>query len=99
MLIIKVRKPKYPESFWTRWGAGYEHRWWKWYNSLPKDGDKIKITWFPSSKWPEKSAYTGEGTFRIDKSMNQFTEESFYFVYPTGATLTYIGGNFDYIKL
>lgn len=43
---IKVRKPRVINFF----GELYTNRWRKWEKSMPKNGDKIKITWLPSCK-------------------------------------------------
>jgi len=48
---IKVKKPKVIKLFGIKnLYERYTNRWWKWRQSMPKNGDKIKITWLPSCR-------------------------------------------------
>lgn len=85
--IIKVRKPKRSKFLGLR--KAYD----KYLQNLPRDGDVIKIVWFPDNRG-EKNAYIGmHGEVRfLDVVSGNF------FLYCDGCILV-CSGDFDYVKL
>jgi len=91
---IKVRKPRVIKCFgFADLYERYSKRQYNYMRSLPNDGDKIKITWFPDNRGVT-NAYIGiEG---VVESMNK-NEGSFYLNCDTCGLVCH--GNFNYIKL
>jgi hypothetical protein len=91
---IKCRKPK-PIKFYgiANIYERYTNRYYKWRTLLPKNGDRIKITWFPDNRGI-KNAYIGmEG---VVENMNTIEGN---FSLNCGTSILICHGDFDYIKL
>lgn len=93
MNIIKVRKPKSIKFY----GIGkvydkYTNRWYKWMQTLPNNGDKIKITWLPNNNGII-NAYIG--FVGIIENMNKIEGT---FTINSGNSILICNHNFDYIK-
>lgn len=90
---IKVRKPNPPKFFGiANLYERYTNRFYKWRQTLPSNGDRIKITWFPDNRGVT-NAYIGmEG---IVESMNDIEGN---FALNCGTSILVCGGNFNYIK-
>lgn len=88
--MISVRRPKSP-NFFNR--ESYYYKWLKWQQSLPNEGDRIKITWLPDN-CGVKNAYIGwEGVVEsLNKKQGAFALNS-------GDAILICHGNFDYITL
>ena len=91
---IKIRKPKAIKFFgFAKQYNAYTNRLYKWMYSLPENGTKIKITWFPSNNG-EKNAYIGwEG---IVENLNRIEGT---FSINSGTAILICKGDFNYIKL
>ena len=94
---IKVRKPKYPKGFFK---TGYTSKWYKWFYSLPKNGDKIKLTWLPNpiNNPSVENCYIGSEGIVQDMDSTPLTDGSFVLKMET-AFLVSINGTFNYIKI
>jgi len=91
---IKVRKPRVIKFFGiANIYARYSKRQDQYRHSLPLNGEKIKITWFPDNRC-ETNVYIGmEG---IVESMNK---NEGCFALNSGNSILICSGDFNYIKL
>lgn len=92
--VIKVRKPRVISCFGI---AGiyerYSNRQYKFTQTLPNNGDKIRITWFPKNRGVVNAYIGWEGVVEeMDKVDATFWINS-------GNAKLLCHGNFDYIKL
>ena len=91
---IKVRKPK-PIKF---FGIGktydrYTNRWYKWMQTLPNNGDRVKITWLPDNRGVTNAYIGWEG---IVENVNKVEGN---FALNSGSAILICHGDFNYIKL
>jgi len=76
---IKVVKPKTPKNWFSKLIESYTKKWYKWFYSLPKNGDKIRLTWLPNSKnHPSiENCYIGSEGIVMDMDESPLTDGSF----------------------
>ncbi len=97
---IIVRKPKMPKNWFTELVLRYNNRWYKWFYSLPKNGDKIKITWLPNpiNHPSTPSCYIGSEGVVQDMDESALTSGSFSLIMET-SILIMSRGSFNYIRI
>lgn len=96
---IKVRKPKFSKIF-----GRSTNKWYKWYYSLPKNGERIKLTWLPNPKnHPTvNNCYIGAEGIVQDMNETPLTDGSFTLKMDTAILIvnTHEGERgYNYIKL
>jgi len=90
MQEIKIRKPK--RHFCVLFNKNYTEKFNLWVNSFPKNGDSIRITWFPNNRG-KPNAYIGFEGIVEDVCIDGFVINS-------GNSIIIVNSeDFDYIKV
>jgi len=95
---IKVKKPKVIKFFGIATAyQRYTNRWWKWKLLMPKNGDKIKITWLPSCRNVPNG--TPNPYIGMEGVVENMTIDGDFYLNCETCGLVCTGEDFSYIKL